>query len=170
MTVPTSTAQGAAALDDFDFSTDADGHGCPFGSHVRRMNPRADGVVPFRRRPLIRRGMPYGQAYAEDEEDGLRRGLLGLFFCASLEDQFEHLVSEWGDGTPLGTPNRGSSKDPLIGNHTQGHAPFDIPVAEGPLRQLNGMAPFITTRGTAYLFFPGLNALRAMGDERLFEA
>ena len=157
-----------ATLDDFDFSQDVDGLGCPFGSHVRRMNPRADGVVPFRRRPLIRRGMPYGPLYAPGEAHGVRRGLFGLFLCASLEDQFEHLVSEWGDASPMGTPNKGSSKDPLIGNHTHGTAPFDIPMGDGPQRQLDGMGPFITTRGTVYLFFPGLQALRAMADDALF--
>ncbi|MDB5894472.1 MAG: Dyp-type peroxidase family [Rhodoferax sp.] len=171
LTAPPQAGHTPAALDNFDFSQDADGLGCPFGSHVRRMNPRADGVVPFRRRPLIRRGMPYGPVYAPDEPDGpdrVRRGLLGLFFCASLEDQFEHLVSEWGDAVPLGMPNKGSAKDPLIGNHTHGTAPFDIPMGDAPLRQLDRMGPFVTTRGTVYLFFPGLHALRAMDDDALF--
>ena len=44
-------------LDSFDFSDDPDGQGCPFGSHIRRMNPRAERVAPFRERPLMRRGM-----------------------------------------------------------------------------------------------------------------
>ena len=31
-------------LDDFDYSEDTKGYGCPFGSHVRRLNPREGGV------------------------------------------------------------------------------------------------------------------------------
>ena len=58
------------------------------------MNPRKDPIVPLSKRPLIRRGMPYGPKF--DQEPDAPRGLLGLFFCASLEDQFEHLLIEWG--------------------------------------------------------------------------
>lgn len=160
----------AADLDDFDFADDPDGHGCPFGSHVRRMNPRADGVVPFRRRPLIRRGMPYGPAWVEDEKDGAQaRGLIGLFICASLEEQFEHLVAEWGDASPMGTPNKGNSKDPLIGNHVNASAFFDIPMDSETLRRLDGLRPFITTRGTLYLFFPGLAVLKNLHNSNVFD-
>lgn len=163
-----------STIDAFDFSDDAKGLGCPFGSHIRRMNPRTDPVVPFRRRPLIRRGMPYGPAYVEggegveDEKSPPARGLLGLFLCASLEDQFEHLVSEWGDASPMGTRNKGNGKDPIIGNHVNARALLDIPMAGESLRQLDGMTPFITTRGTLYLFFPGLNALALMDNKNVF--
>ena len=146
-------------LNEFDFSKDVDGEGCPFGAHIRRMNPRADPVVPFRRRPLLRRGMPYGPAYADGETPGIKRGLLGLFFCASLEDQFEHLLAECGNANPMGPRNRGSAKDPLIGNHENPGAAFDIPMPEEQSRQLNGLTPFVTTRGALYAFFPGCAAL-----------
>jgi deferrochelatase/peroxidase EfeB len=148
-----------AERNDFNFSDDPRGEGCPFGSHIRRMNPRNDPVVPFRRRPLIRRGMPYGPIYEKDEPEGRQRGLLGLFFCASLEDQFEHLLSEWGNANPMGPCNRGTAKDPLIGNHENPDAVFDIPMKDEKLRQLDGFRPFVTTRGTLYAFFPSLTAL-----------
>ncbi|MDB5851434.1 MAG: Dyp-type peroxidase family [Rhodoferax sp.] len=161
---------GGDGLDDFDFSDDPQGQGCPFGAHVRRMNPRADGIVPFRRRPLIRRGMPYGPAWEKGEEDGARpRGLIGLFICASLEEQFEHLVSEWGDASPMGTPNKGNAKDPLIGNHVNAAAFFDIPMATEQLRRLDGLRPFVTTRGTVYLFFPGLAVLQNLHNANVFD-
>jgi deferrochelatase/peroxidase EfeB len=165
---PPASTKKTADLDGFDFSDDAQGLGCPFGAHVRRMNPRADGVVPFRRRPLIRRGIAYGAAYASGEEPGKKRGLLGLFLCASLEDQFEHLLSQWGDANPMGTPNKGNSKDPIIGNHMDGRPFFDIPMPDASSRRLDGLQPFITTRGTLYLFFPGLNALQMMGNDHVF--
>ena len=156
---PSKPAPGnPAELNEFDFSDDPHGEGCPFGSHIRRMNPRADRVVPFRRRPLIRRGMPYGPSF--DLDRGKPRGLLGLFFCASLEDQFEHLLAEWGDSNPMGLNNQGNSKDPLIGNHDNQDAFFDIPVPGDALCQIKNFTPFVTTRGTLYAFFPGLTALR----------
>jgi deferrochelatase/peroxidase EfeB len=155
----------AEELDDFDFAEDKDleGLGCPFGSHIRRMNPRADNsVAPARRRPLIRRGVPYGPRYTKDDAK-TPRGLLGLFFCASLEDQFEHLLGQWGDMSPMGPKDRGNSKDPLIGNHSDLDAFFDIPEREGRrLYEVRDFEPFVTTRGTLYAFFPSLSAMNTL--------
>ena len=155
-------------LDHFDFRDDPLGHGCPFGSHVRRMNPRGDAVVPFRRRPLIRRGMPYGPVWNGEETDKTPRGLMGLFICASLEEQFEHLIAEWGDANPMGTSNKGDAKDPLIGNHENAGAMFDIPMKSDTPRTLEELQPFVTTRGTLYLFFPGLKVLRNLDNTNVF--
>jgi len=154
-------------LNEFDFSDDPNGEGCPFGAHIRRMNPRADQVVPFRGRPLIRRGMPYGRRYEDAPAE--RRGLLGLFFCASLEDQFEHLLAEWANTNPMGPDNRGNAKDPLIGNHEDTETVFDLPMPDESLRQIDGFTPFVTTRGTLYAFYPGLAALGriARADARI---
>jgi len=154
------TPADAAEMDEFDFADDPRGEGCPFGSHIRRMNPRTDMVVPARSRSLIRRSMPYGPPYQENEsEKGPRRGLLGLFFCASLEDQFEHLLAEWGNANPMGPGNLGNAKDPVIGNHENPAAIFDIPMKGEKARQLDGFSPFVTTCGTLYAFFPSLTAL-----------
>lgn len=146
-------------IDDFDFSDDPRGVGCPFGAHIRRMNPRSDPVVPFRTRPLIRRGIPYGPAFGRGTENA-ERGLLGLFFCASLEDQFEHLLAEWGDKNPLGPPSKGNATDPLAGNHGDLNAVFDIPGADGKSQQLTGFTQFTRTRGTLYAFYPSISALK----------
>ena len=153
------------AINDFDFTADPKGTGCPFGAHIRRMNPRNDPVVPFRRRPLIRRGIPYGKPIgcSGPREE---RGLLGLFFCASIEDQFEHLLAEWGNKNPMGTDNRGSTKDPLAGSHGSAPAVFEIPMADGPSRTLSGFRDWTRTRGTAYGFMPSREGLRVIASER----
>ena len=115
---------------DFDFAHDPAGLGCPLGAHIRRMNPRNDPLAQRRPRPLMRRGMPYGPAYdGAPESADLPRGLLGLFFCASLEDQFEHLLGEWANKTPMGPDHRGRAKDPLIGQHDDPHASLHLPAA-----------------------------------------
>jgi deferrochelatase/peroxidase EfeB len=144
-------------LNDFDFKKDPDGLGCPFGAHIRRMNPRADRVVPFRRRPLIRRGMPYGRAYRDAPNE--TRGLLGLFFCASLEDQFEFVLREWGNAKPMGPPNPGSAADPFSAGRQPPRAVFDVPMPGEDTRPFDGLQPFLTTRGTLYAFYPGLAAV-----------
>jgi deferrochelatase/peroxidase EfeB len=151
------------SVDDFDFTQDDRGVGCPFGSHIRRMNPRKDAVVPSRRRPLVRRGMPYGKPFAKGNESD-KRGLMGLFFCASIEDQFEHLVAEWAEKNPMGINNQGDCKDPLTGSHGAAPSIFDIPMPDGSSRKIVGFRPFVITRGTLYAFFPSKPALQAIAN------
>lgn len=155
-----------AGTDEFDFAGDQAGQGCPFGSHIRRMNPRDDTVVPIRRRPILRRGMPYGPLY--DPKDGANngepRGLLGLFFCASLEHQFEHLVGQWANDTPMGTNNRGNARDPLIGLNDPAQHVYDIPRSDTKESPLRGLEPFVTTKGTLYAFFPSLSAVKQLAE------
>src|SRR5271170_697595 len=55
-------------LNHFEFSEDPHARGCPFGAHIRRMNPRKDPVIPSRSRPLIRRGMPYGPKFDQEPD------------------------------------------------------------------------------------------------------
>jgi deferrochelatase/peroxidase EfeB/predicted acylesterase/phospholipase RssA len=142
----------------FNFDDDKDGFGCPFGAHIRRTNPRGDSIAPARLRPLFRRGMPYGPKYCEGTRHE-KRGLIGLFFCASIEDQFEVVMSEWIEKKPMGPRNLGNSKDPLVGHHDD-EAFFHIPEEDGPGIKLSGFEPFVTTRGTLYALFPSLSALR----------
>ena len=174
-------AAPAAGGADFDYEDDRAGLKCPFGSHIRRMNPRlpvdAEGRVLLdhtpgieqpahfsRRRPLLRRGMPYGRAWTGQSEPAAEsRGLIGHFFCASIEDQFEHLLGEWADRVAMGSPDRGGARDPFIGAHEPGDGPFDLPQPSGqPGRQLRGLAPFTRTRGCAYLFYPSLRTLEGI--------
>lgn len=149
---------GTTPDEDFDYAQDAKGHLCPFGSHVRRMNPRGEGPAHgIRVRPLLRRGLPYGQP------TDARRGLMAQFFCASIEDQFEHLVGQWADRVPLGSADAGGARDPMFGAHQPGDGAFLIPREhpDGPHR-LPGMGSFSSTVGVAYLFYPSLGTLRGI--------
>ena len=93
------------------------------------------------------------------------RGLLGLFFCASLEDQFEHLLGEWANKTPMGPDHRGRAKDPLIGQHDDPHATLHLPAAApAQAQRLGGLTPFVSTRGTAYLLYLARPALQALAE------
>lgn len=149
--------------DAFAHRGDADGQGCPLGAHIRRMNPRSgeSSLVHSRRaRVLLRRGMPYGPPYAEGEAP-TARGLMGLFFCASLEDQFEHIVGQWGAGIALGSRDNGSAHDPFVAGQQPVGAQFALPLPPEAGGELLLPVPrsFVRTRGTAYLLYPSVPAL-----------
>lgn len=155
---PDPTAEELEEDSNFNFADDQQGHGCPFGAHIRRTSPRDDPVLPLRRRPLFRRAMPYGPPLGVGR-DNAQRGLIGLFFCASIEDQFEHVMSEWVEKMPMGPPSSGDARDPLVGNNDDFDSVFDIPLPGGGMR-LRGFQPFVTTHGTLYGFYPSRHALR----------
>ena len=150
---------------DFDYRDDPKGQACPFGSHIRRMNPRDSELAQTRPRPLLRRGVPYGPSWQHPPENK-PRGLMGQFFCASIEDQFEHLIGQWAERVPLGSPDGGGARDPLIGAHERGDGGFEIPMASGRPLMLDGLRRYTRTRGAAYLFYPSLSTLDliAKGD------
>lgn len=151
---------------------DAQGKGCPFASHIRRMNPRDENGAQMHRRPVFRRGMPYGPWYKKGEKPGVQRGLLGVFFCTDLETQFEHLLGEWSDRLPMGMPGDRCQKDPLIGAHTDPRTSLTIDRRIGPgddeadyqSYTLQDFRQFVRTRGTAYCFYPSRNALWQLGS------
>lgn len=146
-----------------NLSEDAAGMGCPWGSHVRRMRaaPDRDGHVFLR--PLQRRGMPFGPAHWSGRpNDGQPRGLLGHFFCASIEDQFEHLLGQWSARPPLGFAPEDRALDPLIGPHEDARAALLVPLHGRPPQALAGLQAWTTTQGTLYAWHPGRDGLCAL--------
>lgn len=132
---------------------------CPAGSHIRRANPRSSNVAGSgHTHRLMRRGLPYGPPFdAANPEDGIERGLLGIFICASLSDQFEFLMAHWiEDGSFAGLRQ---SKDTFLGNNDPSSSQFSIPTVGGT-RRISGFSRFVTTRGGAYCFLPSLSALK----------
>jgi Dyp-type peroxidase family len=160
-------------LNDFDYVPSPynpggfdDRHGlrCPVGSHLRRTNPRSQLVAgdDGHQHRLIRRGSPYGPAWDPAQpDDGIERGLLGLFIAVSIKDQFEFLMSQWVNGS-IFTAGLGGTKDPLLGDHTPATSKFVLPGAAGP-QAITGFPRFVVTRGGAYCFLPSLTALRYLG-------
>ena len=92
----------------FMFGDDQRGLKCPFGAHVRRMNPRDSVVIgAVRLHRMIRRGTNYGQPLPPGvlKDDGADRGLLFAFVGAHLDRQFEFIQREWvNDGKFIGAP------------------------------------------------------------------
>jgi deferrochelatase/peroxidase EfeB len=141
---------------------DRDGHICPAGSHVRRSNPRSSEVLGGmgNRLRLIRRGMPYGPVHdPAHKRDGKPRGMLGLFLCVSLKDQFEFIMRHWVNDGLFARGLAQSENDPMVGAHVSGAA-FTYRGGSGATVSTTGLSRFVKTRGAAYLFFPSITGLR----------
>jgi Dyp-type peroxidase family len=155
-----------ARNNDFDYHDDLRGFKCPVGAHARRANPRDaldhEGSVNVRLHRMIRRGTSYGPMLPEGvlEDDGADRGIIFVFVGAHLKRQFEFVKTQWiNDGIFIGAP---AEKDPLAGPN-DGSGLFTIP--QRPIRRrLQGLPPFVVTRGGEYCFAPGLRALRWLAE------
>jgi deferrochelatase/peroxidase EfeB len=148
---------------DFLYGKDTSGMKCPFAAHNRVSNARDEklsepGPVPR----LIRRGMAYGNPPVGNNYDG-DRGLIGLFLCGSLANQFELLYS-WINTTNFSDifPNQ-QGQDALIANRSMPGADssFTIPTDKGPIT-IDEMPQFVVTRGTAYCLLPSISTLKSI--------
>lgn len=153
------TAQNPAALDD------RRGLRCPIGSHMRRANPRGATIAGNggSRHRIVRRGVPYGPPYdPKKPNDGIKRGLLGLFIGVSIKDQFEFLMAEWVNGSTF-APGIYGTTDPILGNSISGKNKFTVPQANAKPIVVD-LPRLVTTRGSAYTFLPSLAGLRYIAE------
>jgi Dyp-type peroxidase family len=165
----------AEANDFAYFHEDPVGVRCPVGAHVRRTNPR-DSLDPGpgtdrslainRRHRLLRRGREYGQALSPEAaltESLAREEARGLhFIClnANIARQFEFVQDTW-----LNNPKFAGlydDSDPLVGQSAPYGGTFTMPSAGGVRSRVKEMPRFITVRGGAYFFLPGIQALRRL--------
>lgn len=119
---------------DFDYADDRFQRRCPYASHVRKTNPRAEPNVPGGNRSIMRQGIPYGSERAADAQG--KRGLLFVCYQADIETQFEKQQRDWanvsnfpqGHVRPGGAPGLPSPRanqpvtpglDPVIGQPGQ---------------------------------------------------
>jgi len=152
---------------DFDYApsyeypavtSDHFGQTCPVGAHIRRVNPRTSRVAGARyARRLMRRGMHYENIDANGNREA---GLFGLFMCADLERQFEFIQRQWINGDRFAAGLRGTS-DPFIGTPRPEGQRFEIPMAGRPALEVQ-LPQLVQTRGSLYLFMPGLEALASL--------
>ncbi len=147
---------------------------CPFSAHTRVANPRdqlLSGSEGTNGPPRIaRRGMPYGADLKNGAttDDGVDRGLIGIFLCGNLAGQFEKLYS-WMNfnnfsGKKIFNPRK-PPQDALLGTRDL-HSTifpnitntFTIPVSGTSAAEsiVLTMPSFLTTRGTAYCLLPSI--------------
>lgn len=178
---PADNAQMALA----SFADDADGTGCPFGSHVRRAGPR-DTLVddPEVSRDISalhtisRRGRVYGpaapntwypdsvrlhMATAEPTSANDDRGLMFIALCTDIRRQFEFITQNW----LMGPKHAGlfNEVDPMLA-HEHTSRTFTIP-AEGFSRHLRGVGGWVRPRGGGYYLLPAQDALSALAATSL---
>jgi Dyp-type peroxidase family len=148
---------------------DAAGLRCPIGAHIRRANPRdslppnpgtADSKKVNRLHRLLRRGRTYGPE--KTDSSGAERGLHFLCFNANIARQYEFVQHSWLNGPSFG--GLVGSEDALTTPRAAGPARFAVP-AIPVRRRYDGLPQFVQVRGGAYLFMPGIRALRYLSSD-----
>jgi deferrochelatase/peroxidase EfeB len=148
---------------------DPDGRACPFSAHIRVVNPRDQALDPIVDAVpnVLRRGMPYGAPLAGDEDDGVDRGILGLFLCADLRRQF-YTLTGWiqrNDFSPVYNANR-RVQDALVANRALSDAVTDFVLPgegrDGGPAAIRALPDFVHTKGTLFLLYPGRTMLQAL--------
>jgi Dyp-type peroxidase family len=154
---------------DFGYAGDPEGRQVPFGSHMRRMNPRDTELAiltDVNVHRIIRRSTTFGAPYDPDalseQDDATPRGLYFIFLSAKAMATMEFLQQEWvNNGNFMGL---GDERDPNVGRQEDG-ATFTIP-RDPVRRRIHGIETFNVLRGGEYFFVPSLSALRWLGEER----
>jgi deferrochelatase/peroxidase EfeB len=136
-------------------------------------NVRRDLTASVRFHRLLRRGREYGPALSPEEAlrpapaNDPKRGLHFVAVNANIERQFEFVQNAWIAKTKFDGLTEES--DPLLGNREPVNGcpftdAFTIP-RNGQMRsRLFGMPQFVTVRGGAYFFLPGIRALRYLSN------
>jgi Dyp-type peroxidase family len=166
---------------DVSYARDPRGEGCPLASHIRRSNPR-DGLgksevesrLVAQRHRLLRRGRPYGRPVdpgfdidkiVHSDDDQAERGMNFITFNTDIGRQFEFVQRSWVNSVKFnGLYNEA---DPLVSPRAPG-CTFSMPTTGGIRRRLTELPRFITIRGGAYLFLPGMQALAYLGSPLRF--
>ena len=130
-----------------------------------------DLVSAVRFHRILRRGREYGPSLALTEAllpgpaDDPERGLHFVCLNANISRQFEFIQGAWlMSSTFAGLTGEG---DPLLGHRQRiagGGETDGFTIQRDGLRQrVSGLPPFVTMRGGAYFFLPGVRALRFLG-------
>jgi len=160
-----------AEANDFAYhDLDPRGARCPVGAHIRRSHPR-DSLDPRpgtgdsweinRRHRILRRGREYGTSLTIDEAlaggDGTERGLNFMCLNANIQRQFEFINHTW-----LNNPKFDrlyDDADPITAPSAPFGGTFTIPT-DGVRERVTDVPRFVSVKGGAYFFLPGLRALR----------
>lgn len=164
---PTQDPGAGNPLNDFGYTQDPNGMGCPFGAHIRRSNPRdsldvnpAESLQNVSRHRIVRRGVLYGDELPLDakKDDGADRGILFIAINTDIQRQFEFIQQTWVTNPKFG--GLYSDPDPIVGNadpSTVSNFTMPSPTVR---EQLGNLPLFVTMTGGAYFFLPSISALR----------
>jgi Dyp-type peroxidase family len=143
-------------------AADRRGIRCPFGAHIRKVNPRdqetdfGDGYNNLQKR-ILRRGIPYGDTdFDPGHPDHSDRGLLFMCYQASIVNQFEFLMQDWVNRSDH--PEDGSGDDPILS--TRSARVFNACRPDSSVLPVTLQRAPIAATGAAYLFVPPISALK----------
>ncbi|XOV66332.1 MAG: Dyp-type peroxidase [Fluviicola sp.] len=155
---------GVHENDDFGYAdTDPDGLKCPFGSHLRRNNPRdtmrwygkEQSLKVSKRHRIIRRGRTY--ELPETDEIGLHF----ICFNTNIDLQFEFIQHTWANNNQ--SEHLSDDIDILIGmpeKHNPDQSRGQFTVQNKPVHEYyEGWEQYVTIHGGSYYFFPSLTTL-----------
>jgi hypothetical protein len=142
-----------------------------FGQNGFRDDPTSS--IRFHR--ILRRGREYGgelpptDALAPAPSSEAERGLHFICLNANISRQFEFLQNAWTMNSKFSTLT--GENDPVVGNREAivgcpAHGSFTMPNDGRLRRRVAGLPPFVTVRGGAYFFLPGIRALRYFAGGR----
>lgn len=170
---PNSDPGTTSDVNDFGYSKfDKDGLKCPFGSHLRRANPRdnvddhgiKESLKLSKQHRIMRRARLYGEIYEGSPSDITPNGDVGLLFICFNTDisrQFEFLQYTWGN-LPK-NKELYNDPDPIIGlkEHLKPGEEQNFTIQSLPVsKTIKNLPSVITVKGGAYFFLPSINVLR----------
>jgi Dyp-type peroxidase family len=134
-----------------------------------RQSIRDDTLASARLHRILRRGRKYGptllpeDALQRGKPDGEERGIYFICLNANIGRQFEFVQNAWIMNTKF--DGLSEESDPLLGNRVPlAGCPvtntFSLPQQNGVRRRITGVPQFVTVRGGAYFFLPGIKTLR----------
>ena len=171
---PLARDTGPKEQNKFDYRDDELGERTPLNAHIRKMNPREDGVFRDRGHKMLRRGITFGPPY--DDEPGAERGILFNAYMASIEDQFEFVQRRWAHdpefpATTLSKYGREPNGRPRVDGLDRVLGPNEKTAREQLPKDLfeqakpYGFGGFVTTTGAVYAFAPSRRALEMLAGE-----
>ena len=167
--------------ENFSFArNDEHGYGCPFGSHIRRANPRdqlhsgrtiEQSRQMVRKHQILRRGRIYGAPLVPSmrpeemilitDDDFEPRGLHFICLVGHIQRQFEFIQNVWANNFTFA--DLCNEVDPLISPRPAECEPlcneFTVQDPRGR-RNYRNIPQFTRVVGGAYFFLPGLRALK----------
>ena len=133
-----------------------------------------DLVASTRFHRLLRRGRVFGAGAppaqsSTQPSSSTETGLHFICLVGNIKRQFEFVQSAWVMGSKFSGLT--GEQDPLLGHRlpNPGDSPtdsFSIPQVDGPDCRLTTLPQFVTVRGGAYFFLPGIRALRYLATAR----
>jgi Dyp-type peroxidase family len=170
---PDTPPEGLSDDNDFGYhEKDSKGLACPFGSHMRRNNPRDAfednsanlSIKLTKKHRIIRRGRSYGEPLVSTPTNHKPANEIGLHFTcfnADIAGQYEFVQHTWANFPRF--QSLYNDPDPIIGviSGVDDDSIQNFTVQAEPVNKTTpNIAQCVTIRGGAYFFFPSISAIK----------